>query len=73
MLKILLSSTWSPNNTQWSVQIMKLLILRFTPLFVTPPLLAPDTSLNTLLSNNFTLQFKVQYCLCNETRLIINK
>jgi hypothetical protein len=43
-----------PRNSGWAVQIMKLLIMYFSPLHVTPSPLTPNIPLNTLLSNTLS-------------------
>jgi len=50
------SSFDHPNHTDWGVQIIKLLIMLFSPLPVTLFLLGPNIHLDTLFSNTLILR-----------------
>ena len=53
------SRFYHPNNIWWGVQIMKLLIVYFSPFPVTSSILGPDILLNTLFSDTFSLRSSV--------------
>jgi hypothetical protein len=48
-----------PNNIGWGVQIIKLLIMNFSPFPCYIALLGPNTLLNTLFSNTFGLHSSI--------------
>jgi hypothetical protein len=51
-----------PSNICWRIQIIKLLIMQFSPLPVIPSLLGPNFSLSTLFSNTLRLRHSLNVC-----------
>ena len=50
------NSQFEPKNFGWGVQIIKLLIMQFSPFPFTSSILGPNIRLNTPLSNTFSLR-----------------
>ena len=50
---------YHPKNTAWGVEIIKLLILKCSPLLVTSSLLGPDILLSTLFSDTLSIRYSL--------------